>query len=316
MATAGRCVIVGRMIDVTDLTKRFGDAVAVDGLTFRVEPGRVTGFLGPNGAGKSTTLRIVLGLDAPTRGTATVAGRRYADLAAPLREVGSLLDAGAVHPGRTARDHLRWLAASNGIHPGRVDDVLDEVGLASVADRRAGAFSLGMRQRLGIAAALLGDPPVLVLDEPVNGLDTEGIRWVRTLLTGLAAEGRTVFLSSHLMSEMQLTADHLIVIGRGRLLADMPMDELIRRSSRPLARVRTSDPTRLRPVLVGAGATVASDPVGGWEVGGLSVDAIGELAAGHGVALHELTPRLSSLEDAYTAMTTGAVEFRGESLVR
>jgi ABC-2 type transport system ATP-binding protein len=301
------------MIDATDLSKRYGDTVAVDGLTFRVHPGRVTGFLGPNGAGKSTTMRMVLGLDAPTGGSVTVGGRRYASLPAPLREVGSLLDAGAVHPGRSARDHLRWLAASNGIAAARVDEVLEAVGLAPVADRRAGSFSLGMGQRLGIAAALLGDPPVLILDEPVNGLDTEGIRWVRELLTRQAAEGRTVFLSSHLMSEMQLAADHLIVIGRGRLLADMPMDEFIRTNSRPLTRVRTPDGARLRPALARAGATVEAAPAGGWDVAGLPADAIGDLAARTGVALHELTPLLSSLEEVYTAMTSDSVEFRGES---
>ncbi len=301
------------MIDATHLSKRYGDTLAVDDLTFRVQPGKVTGFLGPNGAGKSTTMRMILGLDAPTGGAATVAGRRYATLPAPLREVGSLLDAGAVHPGRSARDHLRWLAASNGIGGARVDEVLETVGLAKVADRRVDGFSLGMGQRLGIAAALVGDPSVLILDEPVNGLDTEGIRWVRALLTGQAAEGRTVFLSSHLMSEMQLTADHLIVIGRGRLLADVPMDEFIRDNSRPLTRVRSPDGARLRPALARAGATVEAVPAGGWDVAGLPADVIGDLAAHHRVALHELTPRLSSLEEVYTAMTSDSVEFRGES---
>ena len=301
------------MIDVTHLTKCYGETLAVDDLSFRVRPGHVTGFLGPNGAGKSTTMRVILGLDAPTGGRATVAGRAYASLPAPLRVVGSLLDAGAVHPGRSARDHLRWLAASNGIPVARVDEVLDTVGLASVAHRRAGGFSLGMGQRLGLAGALLGDPEVLLLDEPVNGLDTEGIRWVRDLLRRLAAEGRTVFLSSHVMSEMQLTADHLIVIGRGRLIAEAPMDEFISHNSRPLTRVRTPDATRLFPALAQAGATVEADSAGGWDVAGLPAEAIGELAAGEGIVLHELTPRLSSLEDVYTAMTATSVEFRGET---
>jgi ABC-2 type transport system ATP-binding protein len=303
---------VDRVIEATHLSKRYGDTLAVDDLTFRVRPGTVTGFLGPNGAGKSTTMRMVLGLDAPTGGTVTVGGRRYGSLPAPLREVGSLLDAGAVHPGRSARDHLRWLAASNGIAAARVDEVLDVVGLTSVAGRRVGGFSLGMGQRLGLAAALLGDPAVLILDEPVNGLDTEGIRWVRDLLRRLAAEGRTVFLSSHLMSEMQVTADHLIVIGRGRLIAEAPMDDFISHNSRPVTRVRTPDGARLRPALTRAGATVEGDPTGGWNVGGLTTDAIGELAAHHRVVLHELTPRRSSLEEAYTAMTSASVEFRGD----
>ena len=299
------------MISVSDLSKRYGDTLAVDRLTFRVRPGRVTGFLGPNGAGKSTTMRLALGLDTPTAGSVTIEGRRYRALRAPLREVGSLLDAGAVHSGRRARDHLRWLAVSNGIAPGRVDEVLETVGLAAVGHRRVGGFSLGMRQRLGIAAALLGDPPVLMLDEPANGLDTEGIRWVRGLLRQHAAEGRTVLLSSHLMSEMQLTADHLVVIGRGRLVADTPIDELIERNSRPLTRVRTPDGAALGPLLARAGATVEA---GGdtWEVAGLRAEAVGALAARHGVVLHELTPRRSSLEDVYTALTGDSIEFRGE----
>ncbi len=303
------------MIDVTKLTKRYSATLAVDDLSFRVRPGCVTGFLGPNGAGKSTTMRMILGLDAPTGGRATVGGRPYTSLPAPLRVVGSLLEAGAVHPGRSARDHLRWLAASNGIPVARVDEVLDTVGLASVAHRRTGGFSLGMGQRLGLAGALLGDPEVLLLDEPVNGLDTEGIRWVRDLLRRLASEGRTVFLSSHLMSEMQLTADHLIVIGRGRLLADTPMDAFIAEHSRPVTRVRTPDAARLCPALARVGATVEPHPAGGvgaWDVSGLTAEAIGALAAGEGVALHELTPVLSSLEDAYTAMTESSVEFRGD----
>ena len=299
------------MIEVTDLSKRYGETLAVDRLTFRVRPGRVTGFLGPNGAGKSTTMRLALGLDTPTAGSVTIGGRRYRALRAPLREVGSLLDAGAVHPGRRARDHLRWLAVSNGIDGGRVDEVLETVGLAAVGHRRVGGFSLGMRQRLGIAAALLGDPPVLMLDEPVNGLDTEGIRWVRGLLRQHAAEGRTVLLSSHLMSEMQLTADHLVVIGRGRLVADTPIDDLIERNSRPLTRVRTPDGDALVPVLARAGATVAASG-DAWEVAGLSAEDVGALAARHGAVLHELTPRRSSLEDVYTALIGASIEFRGE----
>ena len=309
------------MIDVTHLTKRYGETLAVEDLSFRVRPGHVTGFLGPNGAGKSTTMRMILGLDAPTAGRVTVVGRPYSSLPAPLRVVGSLLDAGAVHPGRSARDHLRWLAASNGIPVTRVDGVLDVVGLTSVAHRRTAGFSLGMGQRLGLAGALLGDPEVLLLDEPVNGLDTEGIRWVRDLLRRLASEGRTVFVSSHVMSEMELTADHLIVIGRGRLLAEAPMDEFIRRNSRPLTRVRTPDAARLRPALDRAGATVeaadaaadAADDPGGWDVSGLTAEEIGDLAARDRIVLHELTPRLSSLEDVYTAMTESSVEFRGDS---
>jgi ABC-2 type transport system ATP-binding protein len=300
------------MIEAMDLSKRFGRTVAVDGLTFRVRPGKVTGFLGPNGAGKSTTMRMILGLDAPTRGTATVAGRPYAELKSPLRQVGALLGADDVHPGRSGRDHLRWLAASNGLGRARVDEVLDEVGLAWVADRRVGGFSLGMRQRLGLAGALLGDPEVLLLDEPVNGLDTEGIRWVRDLLRRLATEGRTVFLSSHLMAEMEMTADHLVVIGRGRLLADAPMDDFIRAHSRPHVHVRSSEPEVLASVLAKAGAALEVGNDGGWEVAGLSAPEIGELATARGVALHELTPRLSSLEDVYTAMTAGSVEFRGD----
>jgi len=308
------------VIDVTHLTKRYGETLAVDDLSFRVRPGHVTGFLGPNGAGKSTTMRMILGLDAPTDGRATVGGRSYTSLPAPLRVVGSLLDAGAVHPGRSARDHLRWLAASNGIPVARVDELLDTVGLASVAHRRTAGFSLGMGQRLGLAGALLGDPEVLLLDEPVNGLDTEGIRWVRDLLRRLAAEGRTVFLSSHVMTEMQLVADHLIVIGRGRLLAEAPMDEFISLNSRALTRVRTPHAARLRPALDRAGATIeaadaadAADDGDGWDVSGLTAEEIGDLAARERIVLHELTPRLSSLEDVYTAMTESSIEFRGET---
>ncbi|GAB2972063.1 ABC transporter ATP-binding protein [Streptomyces pseudoechinosporeus] len=298
------------MIEARDLTKRYGDKAAVDGLTFTVRPGRVTGFLGPNGAGKSTTLRLVLGLDAPTAGTVTVAGRRYAELAAPLRTVGSLLDAKGVHGGRTAHQHLTGLAASNRIPRRRVEDVLDLTGLTEVAGRRVKGFSLGMSQRLGMAAALLGDPEVLLLDEPVNGLDTEGIRWIRTLLKSLAAQGRTVFLSSHLMSEMELTADHLIVIGRGRLLADTAVRDFIETNSRAHTLVRSPEPEKLRDLLEAKGASVCLDARGGWRVDGLDATAIGDLARDHGLAVHEVTPAHSSLEEVYTALSRDSAEYR------
>ncbi|WP_437027960.1 ATP-binding cassette domain-containing protein [Streptomyces sp. enrichment culture] len=313
------------MIEARELTKRHGERTAVDRLSFTVHPGRVTGFLGPNGAGKSTTVRLILGLDAPTAGSATVAGRRYDRLAAPLREVGALLDARAVHGGRTVRGHLLGLARSHGLPARRVDEVLGTVGLEAAADRRTKGLSLGMAQRLGIAAALLGDPGVLILDEPVNGLDTEGIRWIRGLLTSLAAEGRTVFLSSHLMSELELTADRLVVIGRGRLLADTDMRDFIAAHSPDWSLVRTPDAEsgRLRGLLESRGATVVphSPPYptggapgeahGGWRVTGMSAAAVGELARDHGVAVHELTPFRSTLEEIYTAMTGEAVEYRG-----
>lgn len=301
------------MIEARELTKRYGDKAAVDRLTFSVRPGRVTGFLGPNGAGKSTTMRMILGLDAPSSGTVTVDGRRYDRLAAPLREVGSLLDARSVHGGRTTRRHLLGLARSNGIGARRVDEVLEAVGLTEVAGRRAKGLSLGMGQRLGIAAALLGDPGVLILDEPVNGLDTEGIRWIRDLLKSLAAEGRTVFLSSHLMSEMELTADHLIVIGRGRLLADTDMRDFIETNSQGATLLRTPDgeAQRMRALLEAAGASVRLDARGGWRVDGLRPAEIGELARTQGLALHELTPVFSSLEEVYTDMTKTSVEYRG-----
>ncbi|WP_432041798.1 ABC transporter ATP-binding protein [Streptomyces cadmiisoli] len=298
------------MIEAHALTKRYGGRTAVDRLTFTVRPGRVTGFLGPNGAGKSTTLRLVLGLDSPTSGTVTVAGRPYAELPAPLRTVGSLLDAGGTHSGRTARHHLAGLAASNSIPRGRVDDVLDLTGLTDVADHRVKGFSLGMNQRLGIAAALLGDPEILLLDEPVNGLDTEGVRWIRTLLRTLATQGRTVFLSSHLMSEMELTADHVIVIGRGRLLADTTVRDFIEANSRAHTLVRSPEPERLRDLLEARGATVRPDARGGWRVDGPDAATVGDLARDHGLALHELTPARSSLEDVYTALAGGASEFR------
>ncbi|MGW5869140.1 ABC transporter ATP-binding protein [Streptomyces sp. NPDC055239] len=301
------------MIEARELTKRYGGKAAVDRLTFTIHPGRVTGFLGPNGAGKSTTMRMILGLDAPSGGAVTVNGRLYDRLAAPLREVGSLLDATSVHGGRTARQHLLGLARSNGIGGRRVDEVLDAVGLTGVAGRRAKGLSLGMGQRLGIAAALLGDPGVLILDEPVNGLDTEGIRWIRDLLKSLAADGRTVFLSSHLMSEMELTADHLIVIGRGRLLADTDMRDFIETNSQGVTLLRTPDAEaqRMRALLETAGASVGLDARGGWRVGGLTPVEIGELARTQGLAIHELTSVHSSLEEVYTDMTRTSVEYRG-----
>ncbi|MFE4582381.1 ABC transporter ATP-binding protein [Streptomyces chartreusis] len=298
------------MIEARDLTKRYGDRVAVDGLTFTVRPGRVTGFLGPNGAGKSTTLRLVLGLDAPTSGTVTVTGRPYAELPAPLRTVGSLLDAKGVHGGRTAHQHLTGLAASNRLPRSRVGDVLDRTGLTEVAHHRVKGFSLGMSQRLGIAGALLGDPDVLILDEPVNGLDTEGIRWIRALLKSLASQGRTVFLSSHLMSEMELSADHLVVIGRGRLLADTTVRDFIETNSRAHTLVRSPEPERLRELLQAKGATVRPQPRGGWRVDGLDAAVIGDLARDHGLAVHELTPAHSSLEEVYTALSEDSAEYR------
>src|SRR4051812_3756412 len=297
------------MIEAKELTKRYGAKTAVDGLTFTVRPGAVTGFLGPNGAGKSTTMRMILGLDAPSSGGVTVAGTRYRDLPAPLCELGALLDARAIHPGRSATNHLLALAHTHGIPPRRVDQGIDLVLLRAVARRRAGTFSLGMGQRLGIASALLGDPRTLVLDEPVNGLDPEGILWVRRLLRSLAAEGRTIFVSSHLMSEMALTADHLIVIGRGRLLADMPTEDFIEQASPARVRVRSPQATRLRELLLAEDVTVASDAPGTLEVAGLSTDEIGERAAQAGLTLHELTAHRTSLEAAFMEMTRDSVEY-------
>ena len=291
------------MIEASGLSKRYGDRLVVEGVSFRVEPGRVTGFLGPNGAGKSTTMRLMLGLDAPSAGRVTVNGRAYRKLRAPLREVGALLDARAVHGGRTARDHLWWLARSNRIPGSRVEEVLELVGLAGVAGRRVKGFSLGMSQRLGIAAALLGDPGVLIFDEPVNGLDTEGIAWIRGLLRRLAGEGRTVLVSSHLMSEMQLTADHLLVIGQGRLLADVAMEGFIRHSSQPSTLVRSPQWERLRPLLEAGAARVERDGQGRWRVLGLDPAAIGDVAARHRIQLHELSRQHPSLEEAYLRLT-------------
>jgi ABC-2 type transport system ATP-binding protein len=299
------------MIDVTDLSRRYGDRLAVDSLTFQVRPGRVTGFLGPNGAGKSTTMRMILGLDRPTSGTATVNGRRYAGHRDPLRQVGALLEARAVHAGRSARNHLLALAATCGIGRRRVNEVIDLVGLTEVADKRAGAFSLGMGQRLGIASALLGDPAVVMLDEPVNGLDPEGVRWIRDLLRGLAAEGRTVFVSSHLMSEMALTAEHLVVIGKGRLIADVSVAEFTRRAAHDTVRVRSPRAADLRDLLAGPGVTVTGGGPGLLEVTGLAPERIGDLAAGAGIALHELSTHQVSLEDAFMTLTRDAVEYAG-----
>jgi ABC-2 type transport system ATP-binding protein len=298
------------MIELSRLTKRFGPVIAVDDLSVTVSPGRVTGFLGPNGAGKTTTMRIILGLDAPTSGTALVGGRRYRQIIRPLRQVGSLLDATAVHGGRTAYDHLLSVARSNGIGRGRVRQVLELTGLDSVAGKRLRGFSLGMRQRLGIAAALLGDPPVLMFDEPVNGLDPDGVRWIRQLLRQLAADGRTVLVSSHLMSEMALTADHLIVIGRGRLLADTPVHRLTRSSARADVLVRSPRGSELVVLLTARGAAVTVEDDGGLAVTGLGAPAIADLAAAHGVAVHELVPRQPSLEQAYLDLTATSIDYR------
>jgi ABC-2 type transport system ATP-binding protein len=296
------------MIVAQGLTKTYGARTAVDGISFSVEPGRVTGFLGPNGAGKSTTMRMILGLDRPTAGTVTVNGHRYQDSPAPLREVGALLEARALHPGRSARNHLRWLAVSNRLPTSRVDDVLDLVGLESVADQRVGRFSLGMGQRLGIAVALLGSPPVVVLDEPVNGLDPEGIRWVRTLARQLAEEGRTVFVSSHLMSEMALTADHLVVIGRGTVLADCSMSEFIAEHAASYVRVRSPQRGEVADLLLRHGLDVAAHDEE-LRVQGLDAPAIGELVGQSGLFLHELTLVRSSLEDAFMTLTADSVEY-------
>ena len=296
------------MIELDGLTKRYGARVAVDDLTVRIEPGRVTGFLGPNGSGKTTTMRCIVGLARPTAGTATVLGVPYRDLDVPMRRVGVLVDPRARHPGRTARAHLLALARSNRLPGARVDEVLDLVGLTDVADDRAGGFSLGMGQRLGIAAALLGDPDVLLLDEPVNGLDPEGIRWVRELLRDLADEGRTVLVSSHLMSEMEDTADHLVVLGRGQLLADVPIGELL--GAQAVVRVRTPAVRLLAAALVRSGGEVSVDDDGALRVRGLDAAAVGEVAFAAGVPLHELTRVTASLEAAYLALTHDEVEYR------
>ncbi|MBN9212833.1 MAG: multidrug ABC transporter ATP-binding protein [Microbacterium sp. 71-36] len=302
------------MIVADHLTKRYGTRTAVSDVSFVVPPGRVTGFLGPNGAGKSTTMRMIVGLDRPTSGSVTVNGAPYAHLSAPLSEVGVLLDAKAVHTGRSARNHLRALAATHGLPRRRVDEVIEITGIGSVADKRAGGFSLGMGQRLGIAAALLGDPHTLILDEPVNGLDPEGVRWVREFVRHIAAEGRTVLLSSHLMSEMALTADHVIVLGRGQVLADAPIADLVRSWTSETVLVRSPELSRLVEVLRPEGASATAVEPGAVSVTGASATDIGDLAARYGIPLHELTPRRGSLEDAYLALTDDAVEYKTKEL--
>ncbi|WP_069387135.1 ABC transporter ATP-binding protein [Cellulosimicrobium cellulans] len=301
------------MIEARGLTKRYGPKTAVDGVSFTVRPGTVTGFLGPNGAGKSTTMRMIMGLDRPTAGTVTVNGRPYAQHRSPLTEVGALLDAKAVHTGRTAYNHLLAMAATHGIPTKRVDEVIEMTGLQSVAKKRVGGFSLGMGQRLGIASALLGDPKTLILDEPVNGLDPEGVLWVRNLARYLASEGRTVFLSSHLMSEVALTADHIVVIGKGRIIADAPVSDIVNGAERRTVRVRTPHATQLAELLTRDGATITSDEPSLLVVSGADAAGIGELAAAQGFVLHELTPVTSTLEDAYMALTADAVEYQTES---
>lgn len=299
------------MIEIRNLSKRFGDTLAVDSLEFTVRPGIVTGFLGPNGAGKSTTMRMIMGLDRPTTGEALVNGKPLTEHRAPLHEIGALLEAKGVHPGRSARNHLLGLAATTGITTGRVDEVLDLVGLTEVATKRAGAFSLGMGQRLGIAAALLGDPEVVMLDEPVNGLDPEGVRWIRYLLRDLAAEGRTVFVSSHMMNEMAMTAEHLIIVGRGKLIADMSLADFTARSARNSVLVRSDRPAELRTALLGDGISVTDSGGDFLEFTGLTAREIGEKAAAAGIPLHELTPQRSSLEDAFMAITNDSVQYHG-----
>ena len=300
-------------IEVDGLTRRFGPLTAVEDLSFTVRPGQVTGFLGPNGAGKTTTMRIILGLDTPTAGRALIGGHPYREIVRPLHQVGAVLDAGAVHPGRSAYAHVLSVAQSNGIGHRRVTEVLRLTGLESVADRRVKGFSLGMRQRLGIALALLGDPPVLMFDEPVNGLDPEGVHWIRQLFRSLAAEGRTVFVSSHLMSEMALTADHLIIIGRGRLLADLPTAEFTEANARGDVLVRSPRPGDLARLLTAHGATVAPEGDDALSVRGLDAPTIAGLAAGHGIGVHELTPRRASLEEAYLDITKDSVEYHARS---
>jgi ABC-2 type transport system ATP-binding protein len=300
------------MIEAIGLTKRYGDVLAVNDLSFEVRPGQVTGFLGPNGSGKSTTMRMIMGLDAPDGGRVTINGRPFSRLPWPLREVGALLEARAIHPGRSAYNHLLALAQTNRIPHSRVDEVLEVVGLSSVAQRKAGKFSLGMGQRLGIAAALLGDPGVLLFDEPVNGLDPEGILWVRNLLQSLAAEGRTVLVSSHLLSEMALTAEHLVVIGRGRLIADTSVNEFIAQSCRQFVRVRTPQMEEMARGLNEVGAVVVEDCDGSLSVTGLGAVAIGELASELSITLHELATMTGSLEEAFMEITRDTVEFHGE----
>ncbi|MEV0264554.1 ATP-binding cassette domain-containing protein [Streptomyces sp. NPDC050617] len=301
------------MIELEGLSKRYGDKLAVDDLTFTVRPGMVTGFLGPNGAGKSTTMRMMLDLDNPTSGDVRIDGRHYRQLTDPLRSIGALLDAKAMHGGRTAYNHLLCLAQSNGIPTARVGEVLEMVGLSEVARKRSKGFSLGMGQRLGIAGALLGDPEILMFDEPVNGLDPEGIHWIRNLMKSLAAQGRTVFVSSHLMSEMALTAEHLVVIGQGRLMADTSMADFIRENSRSYVRISSPEQERLRDVLAGAGITAVTVADGRLEVDGVAAPALGELAAEHRLVLHELSPQQASLEEAFMQLTAGSVEYHAHS---
>ena len=301
------------MIAAAGLSKSYGRTRAVDGLTFEVQPGLVTGFLGPNGSGKSTTMRMILGLDRPDAGSVTLGGRRYHDLPWPLREVGALLEAKAVHPGRSARNHLLSLAQSNAIPSARVEQVLDQVGLTAVAGRRVGKFSLGMSQRLGIASALLGDPGVLLFDEPINGLDPEGILWVRNLLKALAAEGRTIFVSSHLMSEMALTATNLVVIGRGSLIADTTVQDFIDSNTEATVLVRSPDAGHLTGLLVAAGASVVPRGDGGLLVTRATPAQIGDVAHAAGITLHELSPQQASLEDVFMELTSDAVDFHGST---
>jgi ABC-2 type transport system ATP-binding protein len=300
------------MIEAHDLTKRYGSKTAVDHLSFTIQPGTVTGFLGPNGAGKSTTMRMIVGLDRPTSGTVTVNGRPYTQHRSPLKEVGVLLDAKAVHPGRSARSHLRTMAATHGIPLRRVDEVIEMTGLSAVAGKRVGGFSLGMGQRLGIASAMLGDPRTLILDEPVNGLDPEGVQWVRHLVRDLAAEGRTVFLSSHLMSEMAQTADQLLVIGRGRIIAAGPVQDVIDSVTGAAVLVRSPMAAELAALLQGDDVTITAPEPGALSVQGVSAQRVGEIAAAHSIVLHELTPRSASLEEAYMSLTQDAVEYHSE----
>jgi ABC-2 type transport system ATP-binding protein len=304
------------MIEASGLTKRYGATLAVDNLTFTVPAGQVTGFLGPNGAGKSTTMRLIMGLDAPTSGSVTVNGKPFSTFQRPLLEIGALLEAKAVHPGRSARNHLKWLALSNGISTSRVGQVLEQVGLSGVAKKRAGSFSLGMGQRLGIAAALLGDPQVLMFDEPVNGLDPEGVLWVRNLLKYLASEGRTIFVSSHLMSEMALTADRLIIIGRGRVIADTTVEDLLRGASGNHVRVRSPENGQLASLIMARGGEVVRQPDGALRVTGVSGAFIGEVARANGLTLQELSEQQVSLEDRYMELTGGAVEYRASATAR
>ena len=299
------------MIEAKGLTKHYGDKRAVEQLSFTVRPGVVTGFLGPNGSGKSTTMRMIMGLDAPTAGDVTVKGKHFKNLQWPLREVGALLEAKAIHPGRSARSHLKMLAQTNHLEDSRVDELLELVGLSAVANKRAGKFSLGMRQRLGIAAALLGDPEILLFDEPVNGLDPDGIRWVRNLLKGLAREGRTVFVSSHLMSEMALTADEVVIIGKGKLISQTSIEDLLAQSTENYVRVRAPEAAKLKTALEHQGAAVVLEDDGSLSVRGANEVAIGELAATMSLVLHELAPQSASLEEAFMELTEDSIEYHG-----